>query len=77
MYPPPYVSVCPSLICFDRCLVWSFPTGSLSGLCCCLVAMIDLGCVLVELGISMELQVVGRRPTAGEPGTYLLLETYT
>ena len=39
--------------------------------------MIDLGCVLVELGISMELQVVGRRPTAGEPGTYLLLETYT
>ena len=28
VYPPPYVSVCPSLICFDRCLVWSFPTGS-------------------------------------------------
>ena len=47
VYPPPYVSVCPSLICFDRCLVWSFPTGSFSGLWCCLVAMIDLGCVLV------------------------------
>ena len=47
MYPPPYVSVCPSLICFDRCLVWSFPIGSFLGLWCCFVALIDLGCVLV------------------------------
>ena len=32
---------------------------------------LDLVC-LVDLGISMKPRVVGRRPTAGEPGTHLL-----
>ena len=31
---------------------------------------LDLVCLL-DLGISMKPRVVGRRPTAGEPGTHL------
>ena len=57
-------------------MVWSFFTGSFSGLVAYLVAMIDFDSVFV-VGISIQLWVVGRRPTAGEPGMHILLETYT
>ena len=60
----------------DVCLAWVFLADSLSGSWCCVLVLV-LGCVS-DIGISMKPQVVGKRSTtAGEPGTYLLLETYT